>query len=112
MKELLCIGEEIFEVGICEDEGGSFGVGINAPAIVKGERVEGVGILYTWFGLWNKLGCVGTDMKKLNFIIQHPLKFNRLFRKFLSKHPEGKRIVKTYNEELEWKRKLRDWKKK
>jgi len=107
MKELLCIGEEIFEVEFCED-----GVWIKAIAMVNGERKEGGGMLWMWDGLWNHKGRVATFMKSCGFIIKHPIKFNRLFRKYLSKLPHGQLIVDEYNEELEWKRKLRDWKKK
>lgn len=109
--ELLCVGEEIFEVGIVEDERGSFGVGINAPRQVKGKRHEKVGILFTWSGIWNCLGSIGTQMKMIGFEIKHPIKFNKVFRKFLSKHPIGKNIVRAYEEEQKWKKQNREWKK-
>lgn len=110
-EELLCVGEEIYEIGFVEDESGYFGVGINAPAIVKGKRQEKVGIIFTWDGIWNCLGGIGTRMKMIGFEIKHPIKFNKLFRKRLKEHPIGKAIVKTYEDELKWKRQNRKWKK-
>ena len=104
-KELLIVGQQPFEVKL-----------VDLGAVVAQRYLDAKGekrtrwILFTWDGLWRKLGGPAYELKQIGFDIKHPIKFNCLFRSWLAKSCEiGKRIVDVYSEEKHWRDRNRAW---
>lgn len=95
MEELLIIGNQAFQLSLVK-----LGVALGQRYInPEGEKKTRV-ILLTLDGLWNRLAGPAFLLRELGWNIKHPIKFNRLFRKWLKNSCEaGAHIVSVYEEE-------------
>ena len=98
--KIIKIGEDQFQVGLIHDNEYTYGVAVEQESSKQS-------VLFTFDGLYNKLGGIGNELKGMKFSIKHPVLFNRKFREWLKTvEPMGTNIVKVY--EVEQKEK-REW---
>jgi len=105
MKELLIVGKQPFELKLVES-----GVEIaQRYKDLEGQKRTRF-ILLTPFGLGDHCSGPAYLLRKLGWNIEHPIKFNQLFRQWLKNSCSyGANIVKVYEEELAWRKKNREW---
>ena len=98
--KIIKVGKDLFQIGLMYDDKWTHGVAIAQDSTEKS-------VLYTFFGLWNKLGGIGNELKGMGFSIKHPILFNRKFREWLKTvEPMGTNIVKVYEVE---KKEKKEW---